>query len=103
MKELFQIIDPPTNLKYLLFNQATEKNSEKRYEDYIFRKGKQLEFNKELYTTQLWGKKFTDFHYGVAFAIYVNEKIITCLKAVGENNFQLLLSLFTLVKNLIIF
>lgn len=90
MSEFYQIIDPSPKFKFLLFNQVVEKESEKRYEDYIFNEGKFVSMNKDLYTTQLWGKKYTDFHYGVAFAIYINEKIVSCLKAVGETNFQLI-------------
>ncbi|WP_158997143.1 imm11 family protein [Pigmentibacter ruber] len=90
MSEFYKIIDPSPKFKYLLFNQVVEKDSENRYEDDIFNEGKSVAITKDLYTTQLWGKKYTDFHYGVAFAIYINEKIISCLKAVGETNFQLI-------------
>ncbi len=90
MNELFKIIWPKEKSNYFLFYKVTNKETKKIYDDYLFRKGKKIEIADELVTTnESWGKKFTDFHHGIAGAYYVNENFINCLKSVGEANYQL--------------
>ena len=90
MNELFRIVRPDEKFKYFLFSEVLDKETGKEYDDYLFRKGEKIEIITELVTGKSWGKKYTDFHYGIGEAFYVNEKFINCLKAVGETNYQLL-------------
>jgi hypothetical protein len=90
MNQLFEMDWPPSKLKYLLFNEATEKKSRKVYDDYLFRKGEKINIENDLIIEKSWGKRFADYHFGVGIALYVNERFIECLKALGETNYQLI-------------
>jgi len=90
MHYLFRIIFADVKFKYLLFSEVLDKEIGKEYDDYLFRKGKKIEIVSKIVTGKSWGKKFTDFHFGIGGAFYINEKFINCLKAVGETNYQLL-------------
>jgi hypothetical protein len=90
MNELFDIVWPDAKSKYYVFYKVMDKETKKIYDDYLFRKGKKIDIDAELVTTnESWGKKYTDFHLGIGGAYHVNDKFINCMKGVGETNYQL--------------
>ena len=73
----------------MIFSEILDKDTGKEYEDYLFASGKRIEIINKLVTGKYWGKKFTDFHHGIADAYFVNDKFMNCLNGVRELNFQI--------------
>jgi hypothetical protein len=90
MDELFEIIFPDSKFKYLLFSEVLDYETKKEYDDDLFTSAKKFNIKSELIRGKSWGKKFTDFHFGIGASLNVNEKFINCLNAVGETNYQLI-------------
>ena len=87
--ELFKITFTDPKRKFLLFYKVLEEHTRKVYEDWFFQNCKHVEVNDNLVIEKKsWGKYFTNFHYGIANSMYVDEKFLQCLKNVGEENYQ---------------